>query len=254
METFVYNSITFTILNKRSAKVGVGNKKNPSISISSTFSGKVEIPNFAVLNNQKYIVTRVHSYAFNHSLITEAFISGTIQVIEDLAFYRCIHLKKITFEENSVLKSIGDNSFYDSYALEELRIPGKCLREIKHAAFQYSHVIKTVYIASASQIAEYAFSGLNSITDFYFCGTNTISNAIFKNTTNAAKWNVPSNMRIHVPSSYKGTFATLSVTDRNYQCPSQTCIKEYNYGCSCQAAKSTRYITSITIVFILSYK
>lgn len=238
METFVYNSITFTVLSKRPYKAGVGNKNDQSDAYDPTFAGKVEIPNFAVFNDQKYLVTRIHPYAFNLSFITEAFIPGTIRVIEDHAFWRCFYLKKITFEENSVLEIIDELSFYDSYALEELRIPSKCLKEIRMYAFLYSHSIKTVYIGSAAHIADYAFSSLNDLTDFYFCGTNTISNDIFKYMENNLNWTVSSNVRIHVPPTYKGNFSTREVTDRNYQCPSQACIKEYDVPYSCSFSKN----------------
>ena len=250
MQVFEYKNITFTVINKRQKKVGTGSKKSPGISIDPTFAGSIEIPSFAVFCSKKYIVSQINSYSFNYSKITEVFIPSTISIIEERSFYRCKSLLNVTFEENSALKIIGRYAFYDAYHLKGLYISSKCIKEIGEGAFRYSYSMKNVFLGSANKIGEYAFSGLSSITDFYFCGANTISTEIFKNVTNPGGYYVPNDLRIHASSLYQGSFAALDVNDRDYKCPSQTCVREYYVDCSCKLNRRNNNLIAIAVALI----
>ena len=249
MEVFQFNSITFTVLNKRLRYAGVGNGSNNGLAINSSFNSKLVIPSFATYKNVKYLVTEILNSAFKECSITETYIPSSITKIGQDAFRGCKNHAKMVFEESSSLTFIGPGAFYDNYALESINIPSNCIEEIKDGAFAYCHKVKTVFLGSARKIGDYSFSGLNSLTDFYFCGTTQINNDIFKHISDAA-WNVPNNINIHTTNEYSGNLGLRTVTDNNYVCPSNACIKNYNIIHTCRSKQSSNMMISALIILV----
>lgn len=248
MEVFQFNSMTFTILNKRLRYVGIGDGINKGLAIDdASFNGKLIIPSFAIYKNVKYLVTEILPYAFKQCSITETYIPSSITKIDNYAFYQCNKNSKITFEESSSLKYIGTAAFYNNYALENIDLPSNCINEIGGNAFQYCHNVKTVHLASGRNIIAKSFSGLASLTDFYFCGTKQITDDIFYFVSTAI-WNVPEKINIHTTNAYSGNLGLRPVTDNNYVCPSNTCIKNYNIMHTCKSKSSPNSVLFVLII------
>ena len=247
MEVFQFNSMIFTILNRRLRYAGIGNGISKGLAIDKSFNGKLIIPSFATYKNTKYLVTEILPYAFQQCSITEAYIPSSITKIGNYAFYKCNNNSKITFEESSSLAYIGTYAFYDNYALGNINLPSNCIDEIGSCAFQYCHLVKKVYLGSGRKIGGYAFTGLASLIDFYFCGTTQITNDIFIFEPRAS-WNVPENINIHTTNAYSGNLGLRPVTDNNYVCPSNTCIKNYNIMHTCKSKSSPNSVLFVLII------
>ncbi len=67
-------------------------------------------------------------------LITEVFISNSVEVIEDSAFYEHDKLVAVNFEENSRLKKIGKQAFCYSSSIESIMLP-QSVTTIDYRAF-----------------------------------------------------------------------------------------------------------------------
>ena len=94
----------------------------------------------------------------------ELIIPNSVTSIGNYAFFYCPYLTKLSFEENSNLKTIGNNSFYYNGFTGELTIPN-CLTSIGNYAF-YNCPFNKIICYSATPAS---FSGSNSI--FYASST-----------------------------------------------------------------------------------
>ena len=94
----------------------------------------------------------------------ELIIPNSVTSIGNYAFFYCPKLTKLSFEENSNLKTIGNNSFYYNGFTGELTIPN-CLTSIGNYAF-YNCPFNKIICYSATPAS---FSGSNSI--FYASST-----------------------------------------------------------------------------------
>ena len=117
-------------------------------------------------------VTSISRNAFSdfYELINVT-IAGTVEVIEDYAFYYCENMQNVTFSEglkhignsafegimelsvvsipDSVL-TIGDYAFYDCECLRELKI-SKNVQSIGEYAFAFSSYLRTIYIDESNE-------------------------------------------------------------------------------------------------------
>ena len=105
----------------------------------------------------------ISSCAFaNNTNIKKLVIPATVKTIEGGAFYQCIHLKKITFEEDSQCVSLLDYSYYnDGY-------------EDNFGVFQGCEKIKIIKLPDSVQyLGCYTFNGCKALKEIYF-GKNFI--------------------------------------------------------------------------------
>lgn len=117
-------------------------------------------------------VTSISRNAFSdfYELINVT-IAGTVEVIEDYAFYYCENMQNVTFSEglkhignsafegimelsvvsipDSVL-TIGDYAFYDCECLRELKI-SKNVQSIGEYAFAFSSYLQTIFIDESNE-------------------------------------------------------------------------------------------------------
>ena len=88
--------------------------------------------------------------AFENSSLVEIALPESVTHVGDSAFYRN-HLKKIVFP--AALERIGESAFNHN-DIEELKLP-KSLRRLSNSAFSNNYNLRTVYIASNLENAQY---------------------------------------------------------------------------------------------------
>ena len=241
MTEFSYKGLIFTVINSKKRFVGVGRKSDPYQAIDYTNKSVINIPNMAVNNGKRYIVTEILEKAFYWCNITGSTIPSTITRIHKRAFYKCYYQKTVIFEENSSLKRIDEYAFYDNLVLETIYVPSKCIKIIENYAFLYTIGATTVFLGSAAYIGNKAFSSMRKLTNFYFCGSNTIDNPLFTHISGSA-YNTSYDISIYTTSSYEGDFGQLPVKDKSYICPVQQCINQNFDENSCTHKSKRTYL------------
>ncbi len=87
----------------------------------------------------------IQAYKFNHDFsINEIYIKNNVKEIGQCAFFRCINLSKVDFEENSKLKVIRTNAFYTCLSLTKICIPDSVVEieeECFHRCYNLNEVI-----------------------------------------------------------------------------------------------------------------
>lgn len=120
---------------------------------------EIVLPSDISYNNVTFDTYRLGEYLFQNSPIKSIYIPNNVSKISDCTFQYCGSLKTVTFEENSVLKEIGDYAFYDCYYLEEIFIPASVV-SIEAYAFANTRGIGNIQFEEGSQleyIRSYAF-------------------------------------------------------------------------------------------------
>ncbi|KAK8896141.1 hypothetical protein M9Y10_014034 [Tritrichomonas musculus] len=89
---------------------------------------------------------------FASRYIENAVIPSNIKIIGSAAFQNCIHLKVVTFEENSMLNTIDDFVFYNT-PFERIVIP-PTVKRLGELSFAMCLSLKKVYISNDSELEE----------------------------------------------------------------------------------------------------
>lgn len=107
-------------------------------------------------------ITRISDRAFSgKENLTTVILPATLESIGDGAFYRCSALNKVFFEENSKLKSMEYQAFYDCVSLTEFSLPDS-VESIGGSAFAGCSSLEQFTIgknSSLKTIGNIAFSG-----------------------------------------------------------------------------------------------
>ena len=159
--------------------------------------------------------------------LREVFIPKNIRKIEDSAFSLCGDLKKVTFEKNSKLESIGWQAFDTCMKLTSIKIPSNVkvleteafcfcgdlkkvtfekkskLKEVGYGCFQYCDNLTTIAIpGTVKTIGNYAFERNRNLKTVIFKGpTPKIRTGAFKN--------VNPDITFKVPKKYKSKYTKL---------------------------------------------
>lgn len=94
-------------------------------------------------------------------------IPSSVVLICNYAFSRCSSLKKITFEDSSLLKEIGKGSFYGCISLENISIPST-VTSINDHSFHECSLINKIFLPSVNSIGKYAFAKCSSLEEVIF--------------------------------------------------------------------------------------
>ena len=134
--------------------IGIGNITSTNIQIPSTYKG---LP-----------VKKIKSTAFNgNKSITSITIPNSIENIEASAFYNCINLTNVYFEENSKLTVFEAYLFNGCTSLENIKIP-EGVTTIKKAVFMDCKNLIYVELPQSLNKFTYDYNGSISTT-----GSNT---------------------------------------------------------------------------------
>lgn len=111
---------------------------------------------------------RILCFAFGCSQITSINIPSSTRVICQKAFYECINLESISFNENSKLEKIGKFAFQRSDALKEVEFPAS-LKSIGKYAFNGCSSLVLVVFPEESNLQyikrnAFKFAGLKSLS------------------------------------------------------------------------------------------
>ena len=114
-------------------------------------------------------LTLIEERAFYGTDLSEIDIPGSVENINEYAFYRNENLKKVTFNEGLV--KIGSNSFLSCKSIESIVFPST-LRTIDHSGFQGCENLKQISLNEGLvSINSYAFSGCTGLTDIVLPST-----------------------------------------------------------------------------------
>ena len=113
------------------------------------------------------IVNNDHMIVFADRNIKRARIGNDIKHIGDYAFNNCTKLFKVEFEKDSILKSIGVNSFACS-SIESISIP-KSVHKISLQAFYYCNNLKSIDLPDDLKIDALEYGILHNTKIRSFC-------------------------------------------------------------------------------------
>ncbi|MDR2047515.1 MAG: leucine-rich repeat protein [Clostridiales bacterium] len=112
-------------------------------------------------------VTKIADSGFSSAKsMTAITIPASVTEIGSKAFYQCLKLETVTFEEGSALKKIGTYAFSEDYLITEISLPAG-LETIDEYAFYKDAALKTVAFGEESgleSIGKYAFSECKTLT------------------------------------------------------------------------------------------
>lgn len=120
-------------------------------------------------------VTKINPSVFaGKATLTEITIPASVTFIGEKAFYDCLGLKKVTFETNSNLATLGASAFRNCVSLKEIAIPSN-VKIIESYTFYNCKSLETVTLPEGlTNIGYYASSGvqkLGSGYSFAFCSS-----------------------------------------------------------------------------------
>ena len=144
--------------------------------------GIVTIPDVVVKDGTEYVVREVGRNAFDGSAVKEVIILNTVTRIGEMAFADCANLERVAMGSGVTeiagfafwhcpklvdaslgknVKTIGGCAFWSCESLEVITIP-QGATTIMAEAFKDCVNLKTVFVNSATTIAEDAFSGVGT--------------------------------------------------------------------------------------------
>ncbi len=98
-------------------------------------------------------VDAIYDHAFMYRSIESLYIPKSVTYIGNYAFYYCNNLKTITFEEGSLLETIGDYAFMYCTELESIFIP-KNVKTINSNAFSNNNSLTSITFEEGSLLEE----------------------------------------------------------------------------------------------------
>ena len=187
-------SIYFTVTGDDTVAVGRGNSSGGSdLAVDADYAGAVVLPDEVSDGSTTYAVTEIQSYAFGSGLTSDGWsgaqatsvsIPGSIQTIDDYAFYGAPALVGVDFAEDGVLQTIGANAFGHCHALESVEIPASVV-EIGRYAFGNDTSLASATFAEGTQIetiSDHAFAGSanypGALESFEYPAVDTVSDYV----------------------------------------------------------------------------
>lgn len=152
----------------------------------------------------------INAYAFvKYEGLTSLIIPTSVEVIGTGAFFNCIYLKTILFEDidNSNLKTILDGAFDGCITLDGIRLP-KSLEVIEVAAFRDCKGMRSVIIENDSKLTDIkdrAFNNCESLLSVHLGHNSSLKNVgsyAFTFCKTMTSFNFGNNSKVEVLNSY----------------------------------------------------
>lgn len=123
------------------------------------------------------------------SSLTTIEIPASVETINQTAFQECTSLSTVTFEKNSLLKTIEYQTFYNCFALSAIEIP-KSVETIEYDAFANCTSLTMLSFEDGSQLKTIGFSAFSNLpaltTAVIPASVESIEYNAFKNCTSLA--------------------------------------------------------------------
>ena len=159
---------------------------------TSAYSGNVIIPQYVMLDGNRFCVTRIGEYAFNQSTIKSVHLPDSILSIGSDAFRDCYDLNG-TLYLPKYLKTIEGYAFFDT-GLDSIYVY-KDLKEIGKDAFVFTHINAVYYDGSVNDWCKIKMdSPIFSETyggDLYIKGNKLVHAVIEAGCPDTLKYNFP---------------------------------------------------------------
>ena len=95
--------------------------------------------------------------------MTQVILPESLTEIGDCAFYNCVYLEEVAFEEKSSLTRIGNSAFYGCTSLQEIRLPDG-VSEIGEGAFEDCAAMTFAGIPGTVKSLYSAFAGCTNLS------------------------------------------------------------------------------------------
>ena len=256
--TYTIDGILYSIISQRKRTARTGYDYETHALPPDTALTNLVIPSQVKINEKFYIVTEIGPNSFQDCIsITSIFIPTTVEIIRSQAFYRLRECTTLTFGENSRLKVIEYDAFYDFYKIQSIVFTGNCLKTIGHAAFAFANqnLKELVFPQSLREIGTSALAGLERIENIYYCGNGEFNENIFQS-LNVNDTQTNPNVQIHVTLNYQYTkFAGKTIIkDADSRCTVLTDICDLSSYCETIQMKSFRFHSFILSFFFIISK
>ena len=166
------NSYTLTSVTIDVKAIANINTPIVGVTISSNFTTKITNYNTITLIDE-YNYHSIPSYAFyntdSYTSLKTITIPNTITTINEYAFYKCIGLTEVIFQDNSIIKDISPNAFSGCTNLSSIVIPAS-ITKINNNAFENCTNMTSITFETNSQ--------LNYIGSNIFDGCTRLSSLI----------------------------------------------------------------------------
>ncbi|MBE7061128.1 MAG: hypothetical protein E7382_01165 [Clostridiales bacterium] len=141
-------------------------------------------------------VISISELAFvNQENLVSVEIPSCITRIEQDAFYNCINLETITFEEGSSLESIGSYAFYNCTSLTKIEIPDSVKKIGNYAFYGCSSLESAVLSDNLTSIDSYTFNRCSSLSSIEIPRSVTkIGVSAFEYCTSLTSMVIPTNV------------------------------------------------------------
>lgn len=112
-------------------------------------------------------VTGIADYAFKETQLASFTVNADITELGAGAFMNCASLATVTFENGSLLESIGDAAFYGCTALGQIALPDGA-KTMGSSVFYGCTALTTVTMPSVESLGAYTFVGCTALTTVNF--------------------------------------------------------------------------------------
>lgn len=260
-EIFQFENITYSIVDvfRREIRVGTGifNESIPN-AVNASYSGQLLIPNFITYSNKLWRVTEIGTCAFVYcQSITSVRVGYNVEVVRQQAFFRCRNIVNITFEKNSLLKTLENACFYDLYAVECIEFGGDKLQTIGDWVFGYAFVLKNIrFPASVKFMDQRSLRGMFTLERIDYCSKSAVTKDVFYR-GEPDEHITPTNLIIKVTTGYGSS--TFGINDNididdSINCYFPPAISDNDLNCRTIYGKNDyRIAYSLVCVFILMY-
>ncbi len=201
--------------------LGSSNTEIKKVHLSNSLE---EIPDWTFISHENLSevnipesALRIGWWAFNGTAITSVTIPANVRVIEEEAFKGCKKLEKVTFEDGSLLNTLGINIFMNDVKLKEIVLPdGLTSMDADNDGGMFMNCTgleRVVLPEGLETLPVYIFKGCTSLTTVEMPSTlKTIKADTFTGLTKLESIVIPASVETIEGNAFEGCTALKSVT------------------------------------------